>query len=305
VIAAGLLLLAVGAVDLLRQMVHTRRWLAYTISAVALIVVSAGLDAVIAGLLAVAVAAIWTWVMPERGPARAGLWPVALLGLTAAACVVISRGRPRPGPLGELWAAYRPTDAVAVDVILLVIGCLVFLLESGNAVVRIALRSEMDERGAGTQTPSGIAAGPSGDTRGDVEEGAGPVAPAAARDAAGTDPAAVRDAAAGADPAVHVAVPADATVDPGSDPEPTPSPVLKGGRLIGPLERILVFVLTLAGAYTLIAAVFAAKGIVRFPEISADGKSGNRAEYFLIGSLVSWVTALAAAFLVWWGVHAG
>ncbi|MDF2667073.1 MAG: hypothetical protein K0R81_2923, partial [Microbacterium sp.] len=43
----------------------------------------------------------------------------------------------------------------------------------------------------------------------------------------------------------------------------------------------------------------------RFPEISADGKSGNRAEYFLIGSLVSWVTALAAAFLVWWGVHAG
>jgi hypothetical protein len=289
VIAAGLLLLAVGAVDLLRQMVHTRRWLAYAISAVALIVVSAGLDAVIAGLLAVAVAAIWTWVMPERGPARVGLWPVALLGLTAAACVVISRGRPRPGPLGELWAAYRPTDAVSVDVILLVIGCLVFLLESGNAVVRIALRSEMDERDAGAQTPSGVAADPSGDTRGHAEEGAGSVAPAAA----------------GADPAVHVAVPADATVESDPDPEPIPSPVLKGGRLIGPLERILVFVLTLAGAYTLIAAVFAAKGIVRFPEISADGKSGNRAEYFLIGSLVSWVTALAAAFLVWWGVHAG
>ena len=83
------------------------------------------------------------------------------------------------------------------------------------------------------------------------------------------------------------------------------APTLKGGRLIGPLERILVFVLTLAGAYTLLAAVLAAKGIVRFPEISRDRDDGDRAEYFLIGSLVSWVTSLAAAFLVWWGVHAG
>lgn len=299
-IAAGLLLLAVGAVDLLRQMVHTRRWLAYTVSAVALIVVSAGLDAVIAGLLAVAVAAIWTWVMPERGATRAGLWPVALLGLTAAACVVIARGRPRPGPLGELWAAYRPTDAVSVDVILLVIGCLVFLLESGNAVVRIALRSEMGESETGESAPS-VEAGV------DMGESAGPVAPDPERAvAAPTDPA-VR-AAAQADPAARAAAQAEtaAPSDPAPDKSaPTPAPVLKGGRLIGPLERILVFVLTLAGAYTLIAAVFAAKGIVRFPEISADGKSGNRAEYFLIGSLVSWVTALAAAFLVWWGVHAG
>jgi len=290
-IAAGLLLLAVGAVDLLRQMVHTRRWLAYTISAVVLVVVSAGLDAVIAGLLAVAVAAIWTWVMPERGATRAGLWPVALLGLTAAACVVIARGRPRPGPLGELWAVYRPTDAVSVDVILLVIGCLVFLLESGNAVVRIALRSEMGESETGESAPSVEA-----DV--DTAESVRPIAPDAERRAvaAPTDPA-VR-AAAHADPAA----PADPAPD---ESAPPPAPVLKGGRLIGPLERILVFVLTLAGAYTLIAAVFAAKGIVRFPEISADGKSGNRAEYFLIGSLVSWVTALAAAFLVWWGVHAG
>lgn len=290
-IAAGLLLLAVGAVDLLRQMVHTRRWLAFTLAAVALVVVSAGLDAVIAGLLAVAVAAIWTWVMPERGPARAGLWPVALLGLTAAACVVIARGRPRPGPLGELWATYRPTDTVSVDVILLVIGCLVFLLESGNAVVRIALRSEMGEREA-VQTPPPSAAGsPS------VADGAANAPRRADDPPADALRAADRPRRAGSD-----ALPAP--TEPG-DALSTPSPVLKGGRLIGPLERILVFVLTLAGAYTLIAAVFAAKGIVRFPEISADGKSGNRAEYFLIGSLVSWVTALAAAFLVWWGVNAG
>jgi hypothetical protein len=78
------------------------------------------------------------------------------------------------------------------------------------------------------------------------------------------------------------------------------APALKGGRLIGPLERILVFSLTLALMYPLIAAILAAKGIVRFPEINRDSAAGNRAEYFLIGSLVSWVIALAAAFLVWW-----
>ncbi|QMU95764.1 hypothetical protein FVO59_00020 [Microbacterium esteraromaticum] len=77
----------------------------------------------------------------------------------------------------------------------------------------------------------------------------------------------------------------------------------QGGRLIGPLERLLVIALTLAGAYSLLAAMLAAKGIVRFPEISKDGETGARAEYFLVGSLVSWVVALGAAFLLWWGVH--
>jgi len=80
--------------------------------------------------------------------------------------------------------------------------------------------------------------------------------------------------------------------------------ILKGGRLIGPLERVLVFALTATGAFTLLAAVLAAKGIVRFPEISRDTDLGTRAEYFLIGSLVSWVTALGAAFLLWWGTAA-
>ena len=77
----------------------------------------------------------------------------------------------------------------------------------------------------------------------------------------------------------------------------------KGGRLIGPLERLIVFMLTLTAAYTLLAAMLAAKGIVRFPEISKDGETGARAEYFLVGSLVSWLSALGAAFLVWWAMH--
>jgi hypothetical protein len=235
VIAAGLLLLAVGGVDLVRRLIARRRGLAFVVGGVVLVVVSAGADAVVAGVLAVAVAAIWTWVVPESGSARAGLWPVGLLGVAVAGCVVVAPARPRPGLLGSAWDAYGPRGDVALDVVLLIAGCLLFLLESGNAVVRIALRAEMGER-----------------------------------------------------------------VLPASGEAPT---ALKGGRLIGPLERILVFALTLAGAYTLLAAVLAAKGIVRFPEISRDGEGGDRAEYFLIGSLVSWVTALAAAFVVWWGVQ--
>lgn len=239
-IAAALLLLSVGTVDLLRQMLprgRGRLWAAI-VAALLLVALSAGLDAVVAGVLAVAVAGIWTWVLPERGIARAGLWPVALLALAAAGCVVLAPGRERPGVLGDAWATFGPAATASVDVVLLVVGCLVFLLESGNAIVRIALRSEMGE----------------------------------------------------------------SVGDPSRE---TPAPTLKGGRLIGPLERILVFVLTLSGAYTLLAAVLAAKGIVRFPEISRDGEGGDRAEYFLIGSLVSWVTALAAAFLVAWGIAPG
>lgn len=93
----------------------------------------------------------------------------------------------------------------------------------------------------------------------------------------------------------------DAPAHPSDTPEAPVSTTLKGGRLIGPLERVLVFALTLSAMYTLLAAVLAAKGIVRFPEISRDRAVGNRAEYFLVGSMVSWVIALAAAFLVWWG----
>lgn len=74
---------------------------------------------------------------------------------------------------------------------------------------------------------------------------------------------------------------------------------LKGGRLIGPLERVLIVTLTLAGSYPVVAGLLAAKGIVRFPEISADGTGGSKAEYFLVGSLVSWTVALGATGLLW------
>ncbi|WP_374006999.1 hypothetical protein [Leifsonia sp. LS-T14] len=77
-----------------------------------------------------------------------------------------------------------------------------------------------------------------------------------------------------------------------------PVTALRGGRVIGPLERILIVALALFGAEAVIVGLLAAKGIVRFPEISADGRRGSKAEEFLIGSLVSWTIAgLIAAYL--------
>lgn len=83
--------------------------------------------------------------------------------------------------------------------------------------------------------------------------------------------------------------------------EPRDVHTLRGGRLIGPLERVVVGGLLLAHAYPVVAALIAAKGIVRFPEISRDRDRGTQAEYFLVGSMVSWAQALAITALVWLG----
>ncbi|NWN87493.1 MAG: hypothetical protein HLX51_02960 [Micrococcaceae bacterium] len=89
-------------------------------------------------------------------------------------------------------------------------------------------------------------------------------------------------------------------------PGSMPASRLKGGRVIGPLERIFIMVLTVVGAYHVVAALMAAKGIVRFPEISAEAKRddapaevGSKAEEFLVGSLASWGLAGGAGLLAW------
>lgn len=73
---------------------------------------------------------------------------------------------------------------------------------------------------------------------------------------------------------------------------------LKGGRIIGPLERTLIFGLALTGEPTAAALVVSAKGLLRFPEISKEQDVHAATEYFLIGSLASWTVALGAAGLV-------
>jgi hypothetical protein len=66
---------------------------------------------------------------------------------------------------------------------------------------------------------------------------------------------------------------------------------LKGGRILGPIERVFILAMALGGHYGALSAVVAAKGILRFPEISRDSAGGSRAEYVLVGSFVSWALA--------------
>jgi len=86
--------------------------------------------------------------------------------------------------------------------------------------------------------------------------------------------------------------------------EPQPSDKLKGGRLLGPMERLLILGLGLAGQLAAATAVVAAKSIVRFPEINAQKARENGGigidevtEYFLVGSFASWILALGGLAL--------
>ena len=255
-IVAGFMLLAVGAVDLVRQFAP-RRWVGYLTVAIILLLLGSVSDALVPLLIALATGALWIWSMPDGRKAPLGFWPAALLALLVVGAVVWLGGRADAGLIGQAWTLRSPFGAIPFDLAVLAVGAGVFLLESANLVVRAALDGEHTWR--------------------PIE-----LVPAATGDAAVTDGGDVE------------AEPQD---------EPAQSGGFKGGRLIGPLERLLVLILTLAAAYPILAAMLAAKGIVRFPEISRDGETGSRAEYFLVGSLVSWVIALGAAFLVWWAAH--
>lgn len=258
-IIAGLMLLAVGAADLVRQFAP-RRWIGYLTVTVILLILGSVSDALLPMIAALIVGTLWVWCMPSERQAPLGFWPAVLLGVVSVGAVVWFGARTEAGLIGEVWALRSPFGDVPFDLAVLALGAGVFLLESANLVVRAALDGEH------TWRPLESAAAP-------VPEAPAPVTEGVA--AADQEAPAIRDPRAG----------------------------FKGGRLIGPLERILVMILTLAAAYPILAAMLAAKGIVRFPEISRDGETGARAEYFLVGSLVSWVIGLGAAFLVWWAAH--
>ncbi|GAB3600820.1 hypothetical protein [Microbacterium tumbae] len=259
-ILAGFLLLAVGAVDLVRQFVP-RRWIGYLVTLIVLLVLGSVSDALLPMILAIAVGAAWVWAMPRERESRLGFWPAVVLALVVALAVATVGERPDAGIIGLTWDLGSPFGPISFDLAVLVIGVVAFLLESGNLVVRAALSGEHTWR----PDDAGIAAAPE-----------------------------------------EIGKPQETETETETETESRPAPPrggFKGGRLIGPLERVIVFMLTLTAAYPILAAMLAAKGIVRFPEISKDGETGARAEYFLVGSLVSWVIALGSAFLVWWGVH--
>lgn len=95
---------------------------------------------------------------------------------------------------------------------------------------------------------------------------------------------------------------------------PQPSDRLRGGRLLGPMERVVILGLGLAGQLTAASLVIAAKGLIRWPELQKsstaltmphpafgekeeDVSIDSVTEYFLVGSFVSWVIALSGIAL--------
>ena len=274
-IAAAFVLFAIGAGDLVREfMPAARRWVGLLTGAVVLLAVGALSAALPAALLAVVVAAGWVWLTPIGARSRAGFWPVVVVGAIAGILVAVFPARPEAGLIGEVWNLQTPAGPLSFDQAVLIAGTVVFLLESANVVVRTALAQGSVVVSKATSDAMPVTQ--------DSADAALPVV---------SEPQQAINANGPAEPRPAL----DATEVPSS-----PRTALKGGRLIGPLERLLVLSLTLAGMYPLVAAILAAKGIVRFPEISRDSAAGNRAEYFLVVSFVSWTVALAAAFLVWW-----
>jgi multisubunit Na+/H+ antiporter MnhB subunit len=75
---------------------------------------------------------------------------------------------------------------------------------------------------------------------------------------------------------------------------------IRGGRIVGALERTLIWALGLAGEMTAAGLVISAKGLLRFPEISREASERLHivTEYLLVGSLASWSLALAAIALL-------
>ena len=90
---------------------------------------------------------------------------------------------------------------------------------------------------------------------------------------------------------------AEGRVEPGTRAEgDDPAPSLRGGHWIGALERLLLILLAMNGAEIPAAVIIAAKGVVRFPEISQPG--GRAAEVFLVGSMASWTLAVLGVMLL-------
>jgi hypothetical protein len=101
---------------------------------------------------------------------------------------------------------------------------------------------------------------------------------------------------------VRLVLAATSTVNPALHDTPDdPEQQLKGGRLLGPMERLFVLGLGLAGQLTAASIVVAAKGLLRWPELQSRSEQTlvhRLTEYFLVGSFVSWLLALTSLGLL-------
>ncbi len=270
-IEAAVLLAAIGAADLVRALV-TRRAPSLVLG------VLVGVAVAVAGSLVagaapwaavgvVIVLALWLWAMtPEPGAEPERIWP-AISVLVAAAIAAVglpTTGAPHPA-ITDWYATTAPGDAgIAWTTSVVALGVVLFLLRSTNLLVRAAINSRAAARASSAVEGVVTEALPSGAEGWRVRIGRRPMADIERVAASGRG-----------------------------------APQLVGGRVIGPIERLLLIGLGLAGGAAVIAALVAAKGVVRFPEISADRGTGANAETFLVGSLTSWAVAAGGALLIW------
>lgn len=69
--------------------------------------------------------------------------------------------------------------------------------------------------------------------------------------------------------------------------------LLRTGRVIGMLERVLLFLILVQGEWAAVGFVIAAKSVVRFPELSKRAF----AEYYLLGTLASFLFAIISVLV--------
>jgi hypothetical protein len=189
-----------------------------------------------AGILLVGIgwAAVATWSLREGRPA----WPALVAGIAIlSGTLLASPYSPHMGGRLQHWYSKVPLGVMSgtpLDRFVAVVGCALFLVSSGNVIVRLVLAAAGNSVARNEQQ-------------------------------------------------------------------------IKGGRVLGPMERLLILGLGLAGNLEAAAIIVAAKGLLRFPELQAYradvgtretlGMRGQRVdaltEYFLIGSMASWMLALA------------
>ena len=265
------LILMIGLVDLVGGVrgVHLLTGRALVLAAISVLTI-AGLGLPV---LAVAVCVLltvgWTAVMsPSKiskqsdgasQPNNPRLWPIILLFLLVLGITAYDRtGESATGFLVDAYSsvALDPASSISLATVIAAAAVAVFLTRSGNIIALAALGRSHRE---------------------DDSEGGN----------AGTTTLQPRNQ-------WELIVRSKRVASVRAAGEPEPGPALKGGRLIGPLERLLIVVLAFSGAPAIIAALAAAKGIVRFPEIAEDRGSGSKAEEFLVGSLASWTLSVIA-----------
>ncbi len=261
-ILLAVLLGSLGVADLARARSGSRRrlWLAASVGIASFVLAATGSGQEWWWSL-IAVVAVIGWLVStgeSDGSHRAGFWAVGVLAATAIVAFVWGPELSRPSGLLPGWYAalpYASLHAVSFTSFALVVGGALFLIETSNVIVRLALHGERS---------TSVAPAPSAASRPGTRGRSWRRPPS-------------RSSAADAPTAVVVE--------------------LKGGRFIGPLERVFLLALVLAGAFTAIAAIVAAKGIIRFPEISRD-PGGSKAEYFLVGSFASWALVAFVVMLI-------